>query len=199
LQQFSDFTGVDEYRNLMGIISYFRDDPIFSSSKWASYSDAGVLYVIANGYNIYTEGENASGCAGACHEASMNWTAFFGSYKSGDETERARAHSLWGTAEQSGVNYGTAIAKSLRNNGEAWERRKIDTFVWWGNAYRTIVTNEWDQGNLFDWGLTDPASNASYGFVYTWSQTVINGIAGFTYVTFCFAQQEVRQTGGEIN
>jgi hypothetical protein len=180
LDNFSSGAGGGDFYNFWGAISYFNNDPVFSNSKWASYSDAGVLFAMLNGYRLSKGLSNSCGGApetGMCNEASSLWQNYFEQRIN----QKQDAYSEWGAAEQSGVNYGVAIASSLREQASDYERVQIDTFVTYGNAYRSLVLNYGAVDAASPFGafsqFLNPDKLQSATFVYYWSSYVVNGTA----------------------
>ncbi|MBI3244141.1 MAG: RHS repeat-associated core domain-containing protein [Chloroflexi bacterium] len=184
--EFSAQTGVDKFKNIIGIIAYFRDDPVFTNSDWAKLSDAGVLFVIMDGYNRFTgNGSSCSVGGKMCGDSSGLWRDFF----LAESNDQADAYEKWGRAEQSGVNYGTTIAQSLRDQAGMREQIQIDTFVGFGNAYRSLIGS--GAGRQVNWawfesfgsgGILDPGTPQSGGFVYGWSQIVVSPVSLVIYM-----------------
>jgi RHS repeat-associated protein len=170
-KQFQAKTGVEQFDNIVGVIDYFADDPVFQNSEWAKVSDAGVLLVIENGYRLSIGDDSlcsTADLAGVCEDASEKWEAYFDAFanKSPD------ASSLWGTAEQAGVDYGTAVAEPLREIATTEELFWIDTFVAVGNVYRRLV----EKGVNVN-GVTTPSNSGT--FTYWASQAVSALSTGF--------------------
>ena len=182
--EFMKQTEVETFKNVIGAIAYFRDDPLFGDSPWASLSDAGVLFAIGNGYNL-SQGSNLTSCGGnqLCDTASQNWSNYFSEY---ERNGYASAYGLWGTAEGSGVQYGTALAEPLRKNLSLAENIQIDVFVGWGDRYRNMVSGRGAVGTIGGvscailmrcFGYLDPADARSGGFIYLVGRHGTNNIA----------------------
>jgi hypothetical protein len=131
------YTNGQYFENIVGIIEYFKGDRVFSNSAWAQLSDAGVLLAIQDGQRLL-DGNSPMGdysgfmAAGNASPASA-WKSFLNSVE-----DKAPNLSLWGTAEQLGVDYGTFLANPLLVDGTE-ESVYAATFVSWGNVYRGVV------------------------------------------------------------
>ncbi len=141
MQQFANtFTNGQYFNNILGIIEYFQGDAIFSTSAWASVSDAGVLLAIQDGQRQVL-GDAAIGNYGDFLKSGGEgnpadaWEAFFKTV-----TPNGAELALWGDAEQLGVDYGTFLAEPLALNAELAEQIQIGTFVTFGNLYRGVVS-----------------------------------------------------------
>lgn len=167
LKWFSGIAG-NYFDNVIGIIEYFQDDSTFNNSDWAKYSDAGVLLAIQDGWRI-KQGQKAIGNyddftsnnPGQENPAEA-WAAFFRSV--GPEGENL---TLWGKAEQAGVDYGLYIAQPFFASAGQFEQAKITVFVAWGNQYRSLVS----ANNIWP-GITHPSNSGS--FVYWFSTGIID-------------------------
>lgn len=104
---------------------------------WASWSDAGVLQAIQDGYRL-SRGHDAIGTDALAQEAAQKWATFFSEFPAAERSERKR---LWAPAEQAGVDYGIALADARpRGRGGPLEAQLIADFVQVGNLYRALAS-----------------------------------------------------------
>ena len=165
MNTFMENTGAEWFHNINGILEFFRDDPVFSDSAWASYSDAAVLAAIQDGWRSHIS-LDPIGTGGT------EWEIFFNKRIAG--AGDAELLQQWGVAEQSGVNYGVALAEPFADGEDLRESLQIETFVGFGNFYRTLVSS----GFVFETApvmtpLFDPRTPTSHFFVREFSQNVI--------------------------
>ena len=185
VQMFQKKNNVDWFDNVVGILEYFRDDSVLGKSGWASLSDAGVLLAIQDGYRTYkggsgigsargfTSGENA-----AWQKASELWNEFyFDYYHSLKPRDDMRTFSKWGLAEQAGVDFGIQLADAHAVATDNLEQARIDTFVYFGNIYRGIISSG---SKLTQWEPIDTPWN-SHVFVYYFSILVVSPRSYQTY------------------
>jgi RHS repeat-associated protein len=179
LGDFNGETRLGNFYNVQGILKYFNGDPVFSSSKWASVSDAAVLFVIMNGYRLkrgWTSLCSSAPDSSACEDASSLWSSYFENM----ETKSSDTYAAWGVAEQGGVNYGTSVAIPYLAPIGSFENSYANTFVMWGNAYRSLVADYNDVTLKDPWfiPILNPDWSTSGAFVYWYSTNVISLTAG---------------------
>ena len=167
VEDFMQKTGVDWFWNIVGILEFFRDDPIFSGSDWASWSDAGVLFVIQQGWRVFNGEISPRGGGGSIPQAALDWANFFSAEASGKN--ESILFSLWAKAEQAGVDYGLAIAKRFRDVASDLEKTQIDVFVGFGNLYRAIVGN----GSMLAYEPCDSGFPTAGDFMCTLSDALL--------------------------
>ena len=109
---------------------------MFANSDWASYSDAGVLQAIQDGWRLNRQ-LSPIGNGGA------EWHEFFQMQEAGEPDDILLQQ--WGVAEQAGVDFGIDLASHLAESATLRERIRIGTFVGFGNAYRSFVSD----GSMF--------------------------------------------------
>jgi hypothetical protein len=182
LNMFMNDSNVRWFYNILGIIDYFAGNPNFSSiGGWASYSDAGVLVVIQDGWrrNI---GKAPVETGDASMLASGQWKEFFRlQHNLGDDNPLVSQQ--WGIAEQAGVNYGTAVASHLREGADASTQIQIGAFVWFGNRYRDLIAREGFTGFFAPVAYAlasdqlNPRTEASQNFVNGFSNWIISPIS----------------------
>ncbi len=176
LEMFMKESNVNWFHNILGILDYFGGDPQFSSlNGWASLADAGVLVVIQDGWRQFN-GDAAIDNSPGSLEASSAWQKFF-SLRSIEGDESPGVASQWGLAEQTGVNFGTAIAEPRKAGVDTLTDINIDTFVWFGNVYRSLITDHADEIVSRNISQLDPRSEQSRRFVYVVSKNVIPRVA----------------------
>lgn len=187
VEDFMEYTGVEWFYNIIGILAYFRDDVVWSNSVWASVSDAAVLRVIQDGWRV----ANGASSIGVENDATNAWKKFFVGEANGEDDHILLR--LWGEAEQAGVDYGIDLAEPYISS--IMEEAYIDSFVAFGNVYRWMIVGDvgyvnWDDytnpiiapmqfaldkalSGLTSWAL-DPRNPSSAVFVYGFGRSVIS-------------------------
>jgi len=174
LEMFMRDTGVGWFYNILGILDYFAGDGQFSPlDGWASLSDAGVLIVIQDGWRQFN-GEAAIENSPAAMQASGAWAEFFGLWQEYGN-ENPQVASQWGAAEQAGVDFGVAIAEPLKTTSDAATQIEIDTFVAFGNLYRSFISEQ--AALAVNVPIFNPQTQGSRGFVNVFSNYVVSPFA----------------------
>ena len=176
LEMFMKQSGAAWFQNILGILDYFGGDSQFSSlDGWASLADAGVLVVIQDGWRQFN-GWSTIDSRPEALQASSAWREFFRLQALlGDKNPGV--HSQWGLAEQAGVNFGTAIAEPLKAGADPLTEIKIDTFVGFGNFYRSIISQNAELVIALNVSIFDPRTEQSRQFVEGFSSNVISPIS----------------------
>ena len=142
MQDFMDNHSKGQYfDNIIGIIEYFQSDPVFWNSEWARLSDAGVLLAIQDGHRVSIEdmpmGDYVAFMRSTGKESpAVSWSRFL------KTVHRETADlSLWGKAEQLGVDFGTFVAAPVLKDPDAIETVYAEYFKGWGDIYRIVVSS----------------------------------------------------------
>jgi RHS repeat-associated protein len=138
------------FRNIEDIIQFFSESTTLDTSLdgWASWSDAGVLEVIQDGWQRSrglpeARAHDATAQAEALRSAAADaWARFFDTFPATPEqADPTILKPLWADAEQRGVNYGLQVAEDrLARQPTGEEQALITVFVIAGDTYRSIAT-----------------------------------------------------------
>jgi len=120
------------FHNIEGILEVFDKHNLGETvsggaNDWISWTDAGLLESIQNGYTGATEG------------AAGKWNTFFGAVEA--KKDGALLKQLWGQAEMAGTAYGSDLAEGMGYSGPDWSsdpRGKF--FLEIGNRYRELTS-----------------------------------------------------------
>jgi RHS repeat-associated protein len=119
------------FHNIEGILEVFDEHNLGETASggandWVSWTDAGLLESIQNGYMGLTEG------------AAGKWNTFFRAVEA--KKDDAILKQLWGQAESAGTQYGSDLAESMGYSAPDWSsdsRGKL--FLEIGDGYRYIT------------------------------------------------------------
>lgn len=98
----------DRWRNIEGVITFFRDHHLGPSGSWVSYVDAGIVegiergIAIALGHSTDTFGNRGS----------AKWASYLTRHAAGELTTRAAHDRAWSEAEQASTEHGVALAEA---------------------------------------------------------------------------------------
>jgi hypothetical protein len=133
---FANQTGHPEwFNNILSVLRGFIAAGVGKPDSWISWTDAGTLSSIVDGWHIYKSGTPADPTT---QGAAGNWAKFFYRYmndKSADPNDPNFKHD-WATAEKSGNYYGNDLAAE----NHVFPTAKESAFLWAGNAlYRDLM------------------------------------------------------------
>jgi hypothetical protein len=198
----------DRWRNIEGVITFFRDKGLGTPGTWASYVDAGIVEGIERGLAL------AKGLPGGDfgNPGSAKWAT----YITGDWANRAEHDRAWSVAEQASTEHGVVLAESHGQFATDVEQR----FYQFSETYRWALRNRPVALNLlavfgplihpdlakarvpfYDW-FTDVRESApsysgcemAYGFAQLHPIEGVVGAAGLflAYVTELFEEYRAR-------
>ena len=123
------------FNNIQGILRFADEEGLMKPGSWESWTDAGILGGIQDGL-AQRLGKTAG--AQSQNPGTANWSAFF-SYRASSTgvTDEGSRH-LWGIAEQSATDYGTAYAGA---RGAKPDKDVERTLITWGNKYRAAMAD----------------------------------------------------------
>ncbi len=119
----------DRWRNIEGVITFFRDKQLGASGTWVSYVDAGIVEGIERGLAL------AKGLPGGDfgNPGSAKWATFI----TGDWSTRGQHDKAWSEAEQASTEHGVAVAESHGQYATDVEER----FYQFSETYRWALRN----------------------------------------------------------
>lgn len=123
----------DRWRNIEGVITFFRDKGLGAPGSWVSYVDAGIVEGIERGLAIALgRSTDDFGNPGA-----PLWAAYVTGVHEGTFATRAAHDRAWSAAEQASTEHGVAMAASHGQYPTAAERR----FYQFSETYRWALRN----------------------------------------------------------
>lgn len=97
------------WRNIEGVIDFFRDEGIGEPGSWISYVDAGILEGIERGLAIALGRSTETGG----NPGSELWARYLTKLANEELTDRADHDRAWSIAEQASTEYGVKLAEQL--------------------------------------------------------------------------------------
>ncbi|HET9143836.1 hypothetical protein [Actinophytocola sp.] len=199
---------MDRWRNIEGVITFFRDRGLGSPGTWVSYVDAGIVEGIERGIAIAL-GRSTDGFG---NPGSARWASYLTRLSRGELAARSAHDRAWSEAEQAATDHGIALAAAHGQFATPVEQR----FFQFSEVYRWTLRNRpfaldllFFYGPLihpdlagqrvpfYDW-FTDVAESApsykgceiGYGFAQLHPIVGVFGIAGLflAYVTELFEE-----------
>jgi hypothetical protein len=123
----------DRWRNIEGVITFFRDQRLGAPDSWVSYVDAGIVEGIERGIAIALgRSDDDFGNPG-----SRKWASYVTRLHQGELTVRAEHDRAWSEAEQASTEHGAALAEAHGVPPTAAERR----FYLFSEVYRWTLRN----------------------------------------------------------
>lgn len=123
----------DRWRNIEGVITFFRDHDLGAPGTWVSYVDAGIVEGIERGIAIAL-GRSDDGFG---NPGSARWATYVTGVAEGTWTTRAAHDRAWSEAEQASTEYGVALAESHGQYATGVEQR----FYQFSETYRWALRN----------------------------------------------------------
>lgn len=153
------------WRNIEGIIGFFRDHNMGAPGSWVSYVDAGIVEGIERGLAIALgRGTDTFGNPG-----SAKWADYLLKLRDGKLTGRAAHDRAWSQAEQASTEHGVRLAEEVHGvPASAVEER----FFAYSEFYRWVLRNRPPLLDLFSPGGT-PGSPQQITFL-DWFTDVTN-------------------------
>jgi hypothetical protein len=123
----------DRWRNIEGVITFFRDRGLGAPGTWVSYVDAGIVEGIQRGTAIALGWSTETGG----NPGSQKWASYLTRLSRGELTTRAAHDRAWSEAEQASTEYGNTLANQNGVPATAVEWR----FYQFSEMYRWALRN----------------------------------------------------------
>jgi hypothetical protein len=129
----AELGAADRWRNIEGVITFFRDHQLGASGTWVSYVDAGIVEGIERGIAL------ALGRDGGDfgNPGSAKWATYVTGVAEGTWTTRAAHDRAWSEAEQASTEHGVVVAESHGQHATGVEQR----FYQFSETYRWALRN----------------------------------------------------------
>jgi hypothetical protein len=112
------------WRNIEGMLDFFRDHRLGGPGSWVSYVDAGILEGIMRGVAIATgHGTDTFGNPGA-----TLWAGYLTQLRDGELTARSAHDRAWSVAEQASTEHGRARAELVHGLAATPEESRFYEF-----------------------------------------------------------------------
>ncbi|MPZ79157.1 MAG: hypothetical protein GEV28_01650 [Actinophytocola sp.] len=123
----------DRWRNIEGVITFFRDHRLGAPGTWVSYVDAGIVEGIERGIAIAL-GRSDDGFG---NPGSATWATYITGVAEGTWATRGAHDRAWSEAEQASTEHGVAVAESHGQYATGVEQR----FYQFSETYRWALRN----------------------------------------------------------
>jgi hypothetical protein len=130
----AELGATDRWRNIEGVITFFRDHGMGAPGTWVSYVDAGIVEGIERGIAIAL-GRSADDFG---NPGSREWATYLTTLHTGQLAVRNVHDKAWSMAEQASTDHGVTIAEQVHKiKPTAVERR----FFLFSEFYRWTLRN----------------------------------------------------------
>ncbi|HEX2130278.1 MAG TPA: hypothetical protein VHH15_01865 [Actinophytocola sp.] len=123
----------DRWRNIEGVITFFRDKGLGAPDSWVSYVDAGIVEGIERGLAIAL-GRSTDDFG---NPGSALWAAYVTGVAEGSFATRGAHDRAWSAAEQASTEYGVVLAERHGQYATPVEER----FYQFSETYRWTLRN----------------------------------------------------------
>lgn len=123
----------DRWRNIEGVITFFRDKGLGAPGSWVSYVDAGIVEGIERGLAIAL-GRSADDFG---NPGSRLWADYITGVAQGSFATRGAHDRAWSAAEQASTEHGVYLAESHGQYASRVEQR----FYQFSETYRWALRN----------------------------------------------------------
>ncbi|WP_033434876.1 hypothetical protein [Saccharothrix syringae] len=124
----------DRWRNIEGVIAFFRDRDLGAPGTWVSHVDAAILEGIERGVAIAL-GRSADGFG---NPGSARWASYLTRLHRGELTARHAHDRAWAEAEQSSTDHGVRLAEQVHGLRPTGVERRFFLF---SEFYRWTLRN----------------------------------------------------------
>jgi hypothetical protein len=123
----------DRWRNIEGVLTFFRDHRLGAPGSWVSYVDAGIVEGIERGIAIALGRSND----GFGNPGSARWARYLTRLSTGQLGNRSVHDRAWSEAEQASTDHGVALASQHGQHATPVEQR----FFQFSEVYRWTLRN----------------------------------------------------------
>jgi hypothetical protein len=162
--------GFNRWRNIEGVLEFFRDHDLGAPGTWISYVDAGILEAVERGTAI-ASGISADDFG---NPGSTLWSSYLHRLRRGELTERSVHDRAWSDAEQAATDHATLLAQAHGTAPTDAEWR----FFQYSQFYRWLLRNEPSNLMVISVGMPgtgDEIASLRAPFLY-WMTDVTNDV-----------------------
>jgi hypothetical protein len=123
----------DRWRNIEGVITFFRDHQLGASGSWVSYVDSGIVEGIERGLAMALGWSDD----GFGNPGSARWASYITGVAEGSFPTRAAHDRAWSEAEQASTEHGVVLAEAHGQFATDVEER----FYQFSEMYRWVLRN----------------------------------------------------------
>ncbi|WP_205669388.1 hypothetical protein [Amycolatopsis suaedae] len=177
----------NRWRNIEGIITFFRDREMGMPGTWVSYVDAGIVEGIERGIAIALgRGEETFGNPGA-----PLWAAYLTGLRDGTLPGRAAHDRAWSLAEQASTEHGVRLAEQVHGIAPTGVEQRFFAF---SEFYRLTLRS---RPALLDVVSSDPADPRQVTFL-DWFTDVTNSVPSYRGAELAFDLAEFNLPAGTV-
>lgn len=188
-----DRLGVDpgRWRNIEGVLEFFRDAEVARPGSWMSIVDASILEGLERGTAIALGlSDDTFGNAG-----STEWASYLRRLSDGELDRRSVHDAAWSRAEQAATEHGVALARTLGVAPTAAEWR----FYQFSQVYRWAMRNEPTALLALGGPLVSPRIRELRVPFLTWFTDVGTPVPAYRGCAFAWALSRLNPVGGAFS
>ncbi|MFC0432351.1 hypothetical protein [Kutzneria buriramensis] len=192
----SDFAGrldiePGRWRNIEGVLEFFRDNELARPGSWMSIVDASILEGLQRGTAI------ALGLSEDTHgnPGSAEWASYLRRLSDGELDRRSVHDAAWSRAEQAATEHGVALARTLGVAPSAAEWR----FYQFSQVYRWVMRNEPTALLALGGPLMNPAIRELRMPFLSWFTDVGTPVPAYRGCAFAWALSRLNPVGGAFS
>jgi hypothetical protein len=179
------------WRNIEGVLEYFRDNELATSGSWMSIVDASILEGIERGTAIALGlSDDTYGNPG-----SAEWASYLRRLRSGELARRSVHDAAWSRAEQAATEHGVALAKQLGIQPTRAEWR----FFQFSQVYRWSMRNEPTALLALAGPLVNPRIRELRVPFLTWFTDASTPVPAYRGCAFAWALSRLSPIGGAFS
>ncbi|MFI9382244.1 hypothetical protein [Kutzneria sp. NPDC052558] len=185
--------GVDpaRWRNIEGVLEFFRDGELARPGSWMSIVDASILEGLERGTAIALGlSEDTYGNPG-----SAEWASYLRRLGDGELDRRSVHDAAWSRAEQAATEHGVALARTLGVAPSAAEWR----FYQFSQVYRWAMRNEPTALLALAGPVVNPRIRELRVPFLTWFTDVSTPVPAYRGCAFAWALSRLNPVGGAFS
>lgn len=185
--------GIDpaRWRNIEGVLEFFRDNDLARPGSWMSIVDASILEGLERGTAI------ALGLTEDTFDnpGSTEWASYLRRLGAGELDRRSVHDAAWSRAEQAATEHGVALARVLGVAPTPAEWR----FYQFSQVYRWVMRNEPTAMLALGGPLIDPRIRELRMPFLTWFTDVSTPVPAYRGCAFAWALSRLNPVGGAFS
>lgn len=179
------------WRNIEGVLEFFRDNELATPGSWMSIVDASILEGLERGTAIALGlSDDTYGNPG-----SAEWANYLRRHRVGDLAKRSVHDAAWSKAEQAATEHGVALAKQLGIQPTPAEWR----FYQFSQVYRWSMRNEPTALLALAGPLVNPRIRELRVPFLTWFTDVSTPVPAYRGCSFAWALSRLSPLGGAFS
>jgi len=182
----------DRWRNIEGVITFFRDKGLGAPGTWVSYVDAGIVEGIERGLAIAL-GRSTDGFG---NPGSALWATYITGVAEGSFATRGAHDRAWSAAEQASTEHGVVLAEGHGQYATVVEER----FYQFSETYRWALRNRpfaLDLLVIYGWLIHPDLTGARVPF-YDWFTDVRESAPSYKGCEMAYGFAQLHPIAGVI-